>query len=113
MKEFKKSIFKTETRPTLLAVDDNYENALASGVSYNLDVLANDSLGTTPTTITSIDVTGLSSSVAIPSIAPGGLSINLLMGDSFSSGTTYTFTYTITDSTAATSTATVSFQDVS
>jgi len=106
-------IFKTETRPILLAVNDSFTNGYVSGVSYNLDVLANDSLGTTPTTITSIDVTGLSSSVAIPSIAPGGLSINLLMGDSFSPGVTYTFTYTITDSESATSTATVSFQDAS
>lgn len=113
MKEFKKAVFKTETKSTILAVDDSFTNGYVIGVSYNLDVLANDSLGTTPTTITSIDVTGLSSSIAIPSIAPGGLSINLLMGDSYSAGVTYTFTYTITDSDSATSTATVSFQDAS
>lgn len=113
METLKKTIFKTETRQLLLAIDDVYDNALASGVSYNLDVLANDSLGITPTTITSINTTGLSSDIAVPTIGIGGLSINLLMGNEFASGVTYTFTYTITDSESNTSTATVSFQDVS
>lgn len=97
----------------LNANDDLINRTFLPGVMVELDVLSNDDLGTGPTTITSLNTTGLSPLVATANISLDGLSIELTMGTTFSSGVTYSFDYTITDSTLATSTATVFFQDVS
>lgn len=98
----------------LQANDDEVNQALAPETTYEIFVLANDSLGTAPTTITAIDTTGLSPTVATVAIEPiNQESVLITMGTSFMSGVTYSFTYTITDATLATSTATVFFQDVS
>jgi hypothetical protein len=86
--------------PTLpIATNDSYTS---NGVDIiDLLVLNNDALGTTPTTITSVDVTGFG--LGIVAISGGN---KLVLTPNGTEGTD-TFTYTITDSTAATSTATV------
>jgi hypothetical protein len=82
-----------------VATDDSYSSNAVDEI--DLLVLNNDALGTTPTTITSIDVTGFGlGSVAIS----GG---NKLVFTPNGTEGTDAFTYTITDDTTATDTATV------
>jgi Bacterial Ig domain len=91
------NITAVPTTPT--ATNDSYTS---NGVDIiDLLVLNNDALGTLPTTITSVNVTGFGlGSVAIS----GG---NKLVFTPNGTDGTDTFTYTITDNTSATSTATV------
>lgn len=98
-----------------LVANDDYYGAIFLPESVTiLNVLDNDTLGSnTPVNIISVDATGLSPLVAVPTITVGGQSITLTMGTTFNSGVVYTFTYTIEDSLGNLSTATVSFEDLS
>jgi Bacterial Ig domain len=91
------NITAVPTTPT--ATNDSYTSNAVDII--DLLVLNNDALGNTPTTITSVNVTGFGlGSVAIS----GG---NKLVFTPNGTEGTDTFTYTITDNTAATSTGTV------
>jgi hypothetical protein len=87
--------------PPLVAVSDSYE--LSSIGVQNLYVLSNDSLGTVPTNITSINQSGITTGII--SIVSGGQSLIFTPNGNIANG--QTFTYTIQDSTLTTSTATV------
>jgi hypothetical protein len=94
------SLFPVIIENTLLANPDTF-NLLNSGAT-NLYVLANDNIGTAPTTITSVIQTGLTTGVVTISVdgqhlifTPNGTNTN------------ETFSYTITDSLGLTSKANV------
>jgi len=86
--------------PNLPIASNNSYSTNSSSI-IDLLVLNNDALGTTPTTITSVDVTGF----GLGSIAISGGN-KLVFTPNGTTGTD-TFTYTITDSVMETSTATV------
>jgi len=91
------NITAVPTTPT--ATNDSYTSNGEDII--DLLVLNNDALGTTPTTITSVDVTGF----GLGSVAISGGN-KLVLTPNGTEGTD-TFTYTITDDTSATSAATV------
>jgi len=122
MNNFKKNIFKIYnvevTPPSLLAVDDNTGITISTIVSdsYEVDVLANDSLGVPPTNIINVSTISPPTAGLAVSIAGDNQSVFIdvtIPGYVLNSGQIYTFTYTIEDSTLAQSTATVSFEDIS
>lgn len=122
MNNFKKNIFKIynveASPPSLLAVDDNTGITISTIVSdsYEVDVLANDSLGVPPTNIINVSAISPPTAGLTVSIAGDNQSVFIdvtIPGYVLNSGQVYTFTYTIEDSTSAQSTATVSFEDIS
>jgi hypothetical protein len=83
------------------AVNETYN--LNNADIVDLMVLGNDALGTTPTTITAINTTGITTGTI--AITGSGSKLTFTPNGTFVNG--QTFTYTITDSAMNTSTATV------